>query len=401
MDFQLNDDQLEWRERCRAFASEVMRPRAPEYDRTGEFPWPVIEEASSRGLYGMELLQQLGADPEGAAAPIYAEQMYWGCAGMAMALGVSTGVFGQLAGLGTPEQLQRWGPSCFGTNGAPAVAAFALSEPGAGSDTRHLETRAVREGGEWVLTGSKAMVGNAGIAELTLVVASVEPELAQRGQATFILPAGTKGVEVGRTHELLGLRAVHLADLTLDRCRLPGEMLLGGEEALGRRLEKARARGATSRTSSGSAELTRPLFAAAAVGIGQAALDWTAEWLVDRETRRDGRSEQRLRHVLACAKVEVDSARLLTYRAASAARHGGRIGALGSVAKLKAAATAFTVCSALMDCVGAEAGSEAHFLGKLLRDSKALQIVEGSDQMLRSAVARCLLKGEPKQSSWL
>ena len=388
MDFALTDDQRAWQEHCHRFADEVMRPAAEEHDRDERFPREVMLEARRRGLYDIELLGRVGADPDGLMAPILAEELHWGCAGMALALGASTGVVASIAGEGTPEQVGRWLPECYGQGDEIKLAAYAVTEPGAGSDTAAVATTARRRNGGWALNGVKTMIGNGGIADVTLVVASVDPSLGRRGQATFIVPKGTPGLAQVRRQPKLGVRASHTAEIELSDCELGTDLLLGGEERLEQRLEKARARAASGGGGGGGStralalgELTRPLFAAGAVGIARAAYEWALE--------RVESDEQAVQQALADVATEIDAARLLTWRAAWMARNGIAMAAgEGSMAKLKAADVAVWACSTLMDLVGPAAGAATHPLGKCLRDAKVFQIFEGTAQVLRGSVAR-------------
>ncbi len=173
---------------------------------------------------------------------------------------------------GTPDQLAEWVPQCYGDEDDPKVAAFCVSEPGAGSDVSAMTTRARYDeaADAWVISGQKAWITNGGIAEVHVVVASVDPSLGSRGQAAFIVPPGTKGLTAGRTVKKLGLRASHTADLFLDDVRVPGHCLLGGKEKLDARLARAR-EGSTAKGQAAMAtfEVSRPTVAAQALGIAR------------------------------------------------------------------------------------------------------------------------------------
>ena len=283
------------------------------------------------------LLGRLGQDAGGQYAPIYAEELHWGCAGVALALGAATAVAAMIATQGTPEQFELWAPRCYGERGDPGVAAFALTEAHAGSDVSALRTLARRAGEDWVIDGSKTIINNAGIAHVTLVVAAVEPGLGPAGQATFLIEKGTKGMSASAPLPKLGVRASHTADLYLDDCRVPAAALLGGREALERRLARARTRAQSPGTPGqrsralAATEMTRPLFAAGAVGIARAAYEWTLERLGELPAPERQFAEQ----VLADVASEVDAARLLVRRAAGLARAGVALsGGEGSMSKL-------------------------------------------------------------------
>ena len=182
----------------------------------------------------------MGSDPDGMLGVIYAEEMHWGCAGIALAISGSSLAAAGLAASGTPEQIARWVPECFGIGDEIKLGAYAVTEPQAGSDVKSLRTTARRDGDEWVLNGTKVFITNGGIADVHVVVATVDPELGHRGQASFVVAKGTPGLRQGKKETKIGIRASHTAEVVLEDCRIPVENLLGGIEKLERKLERAR-----------------------------------------------------------------------------------------------------------------------------------------------------------------
>src|SRR6201992_1349150 len=227
MDCGLNDDQLSYKAECRRFAEEVIRPAAPLHDREESVPWEVIKEARRRGFGGLEGMQRAAEDPEGQMQPIMAEQFHWGCAGVALALSGSALAAAGVASSGTPEQIMRWVPECFGDAETVKLGAYAVTEPSAGSDVKRLKTTAPRDGDEWVLNGTKAFSANVAISDVRVVVATADPALGTRGQASFIVQKGTPGLSQGKKESKLGIRASHTAEVVLEECRIPGDQLLG------------------------------------------------------------------------------------------------------------------------------------------------------------------------------
>src|SRR5256886_1207009 len=227
---ELNEDQLQIQKWVHDFADSVIRPAAHEWDEREETPWPIIEEAAKIGLYSFEFVANCFADPTGLLLPIVNEEMAWGDAGIALAIfGSTLGVAGIFAN-GTPEQVAEWVPQCFGTPDDIKLAAFAVSEPDAGSDVSSLRTRAVYDEAkdEWVINGTKTWITNGGITKVPtihVVVAAVEPELKTRGHASFIVPAGTPGVSMGQKFKKMGIRASHTAEVVFDDVRVPGHCL--------------------------------------------------------------------------------------------------------------------------------------------------------------------------------
>src|SRR5204863_4404920 len=152
-----------------------------------------------------------------------------------------------LASSGTPEQIARWIPECLGAGDEIALGAYAVTEPQAGSDVKSLRTTAKRDGDEWLLNGTKVFITNGGIADVHVVVATVDPDLGHRGQASFVVGPGTPGLRQGKKESKIGIRASHTAEVILEDCRIPIENLLGGMDKLARKLERARTGQSTGR----------------------------------------------------------------------------------------------------------------------------------------------------------
>src|SRR5215204_1821893 len=398
MDFKLNHEQREFQRKCRRFAAEVIRPVAAQHDRDESVPWEAIKAARDWGLHGLETLQLMGEDPDGILSCIYSEEMHWGCAGIALAIQGGSLAAAGIASSGTPEQIGRWVPECFGTGDEIKLGAYAVTEPGAGSDVRSLRTTAKLDtqggtaGDEWVLNGTKVFITNGGIADVTVVVATVDPELGHRGQASFVVPKGTPGLSQGKKESKLGIRASQTAEVVLEDCRIPMAYLLGGYEKLQKKLERARSGQSTGRSSGALAtfELTRPLVGASALGIAQAAYEWTLEYLEGKV--EDGEpllEQQRVQQVLADVATEIEASRLLVWRAAWMGRNGMPLtGGQGSMSKLKAGDVAMWATTTLMDVVGPYAQTTDCPLEKFFRDAKIYQIFEGTAQMQRLVISR-------------
>src|SRR6202048_1087024 len=234
----LDEDQLQIQKWVHDFAENVIRPAGHEWDEREETPWPVIEEAAKVGLYSFDFVANAFGDPTGLLLPVVMEEMSWGDAGIALAImGTTLGVAGIFAN-GTPEQVMEWVPQCFGTPDNIQLAAFAVSEPDAGSDVSSLRTRAVYDEAkdEWVINGTKTWITNGGIADIHVVVASVDPTFGSRGQASFIVPPNTPGLSQGQKFQKMGIRASHTAEVVLDDVRVPGHCLLGGKDKLDEKL---------------------------------------------------------------------------------------------------------------------------------------------------------------------
>jgi acyl-CoA dehydrogenase len=391
MNFALNEEQQAYKERCRTFAREVIRPAARKHDEEESIPWEVIKEARKQGFGTLEAIQRSASDGEGQMQVISAEEFHWGCAGIALAISGSGLAAAGIASSGTPEQIARWVPECFGSADEVKLGAYAVTEPQAGSDVKSLKTTAKRDGDEWVLNGTKVFITNGGIADVHVVVATVDPALGTRGQASFVIAKDTPGLSQGKKESKLGIRASHTAEIILEECRIPAENLLGGEEKLEKKLQRGR-EGKKSRGADALAtfEVTRPLVGASALGIAQASYEWTLEYL-------EGRSEggtpllqtQRIQQTLADVATEIEAARLLVQRAAWMGRNGMPMrGGQGSMSKLKAGDVTMWATSTLMDLVGPDAWSTDFPLEKFFRDAKIYQLFEGTAEIQRMVISR-------------
>jgi acyl-CoA dehydrogenase len=392
MDFALNDEQREFKDYCRKFAREVIRPAAPKHDAEESTPWEVVAEARKWGLHGLDHLQRMGSDPDGQIGVIFAEEMHWGCAGIALAISGSSLAAAGIAASGTPEQIAQWVPQCFGTDEEIKMGAYAVTEPQAGSDVKSLRTTAKLDGDEWVLNGTKVFITNGGIADVTVVVATVDPDLGHRGQASFVVPKGTPGLRKGKKETKIGIRASDTSEVILEDCRIPVDNLLGGMDKLNKKLERARS-GQKSGPSNALAtfEMTRPVVGASALGIAQASYEWTLDYL-DGQTVEGGTpalQEQRIQQVLADVATEIEAARLLVQRASWMGRSGKPMtGGQGSMSKLKAGDVTMWATTTLMDLVGPYAQSTDCPLEKWFRDAKIYQIFEGTAQVQRLVISR-------------
>ncbi len=325
----LDEDQLQIQKWVHDFAETVVRPAAHEWDEREETPWPIIEEAAKIGLYSAEFCANAFADPTGLTWPIISEEMCWGDAGIALAIFGSTLAVSGIVANGTPEQVMEWVPQCFGTPEKIQLGAFAVSEPDAGSDVSSLRTRAVYDEAkdEWVLNGTKTWITNGGIADVHVVVATVEPELRGRGHASFVVPPGTPGLTMGQKFQKHGIRASHTAEVILDDVHVPGNCLLGGKEKLDARLARAR-EGGSSRVQAAMAtfEATRPLVGAQAVGIARAAYEFALDYAKERvQFGRPIIENQAIAFKLADMKTEIDASRLLVWRSVVDGAHGQEV----------------------------------------------------------------------------
>ncbi len=394
---QLNEDQLQIQKWVHDFAESVVRPAAEEWDEKEEFPWPIVEEAAKIGLYSIDFFANaMLGDPTGLTLPVALEELFWGDAGIGLSIFGSGLAAAGIAGNGTPEQVLEWTPQCFSyENGKIGLGAFCVSEPDAGSDVSSLKTRAVYDEAkdEWVINGTKAWITNGGIADVHVVVAAVDPELKGRGQASFVIPPGTKGLSQGQKYKKHGIRASHTAEVVLDDVRVPGSCLLGGKEKLDAKLARAREAGHSGEKQPAMAtfEATRPAVAAMAVGIARAAYEYALDYAKERVAFGKPIIEnQAIAFMLADMATEIDAARLLVWRAAWIGRNGGYTSAEGSKSKLKAGRTAVWATERAIQILGGYGYVREYPVERWHRDAKIYDIFEGTEQIQQLVIARAI-----------
>jgi acyl-CoA dehydrogenase len=392
---ELNQDQEDIRDWVHGFAEGVVRPAAAEWDEREETPWPVIQEAANIGLYSFEALGQFWADETGLTLPIANEELFWGDAGIGMAIMGTSLAVAAIFGQGTPEQMGEWIPQCFGTPDDVKLGAFCASEPDAGSDVSAIRTTAKYDeaSDEWVINGQKAWATNGGIANVHVVIATVDRELGSRGHAAFVIPPGTKGCEQGAKVKKHGLRASHTADVHLDDCRVPGACLLGGKEKLDERLARAReGKRSKSQAAMQTFEASRPTVGAQALGIARAAYEYALDYAKEREQFGKKIIEnQAIAFALADMKMEIDAARLLVWRAAWMGRSGQTFeNAEGSMSKLKAGEVAVWSTERAIQILGGNGYTREFPVERMHRDSKIYTIFEGTSEIQRLVISRAI-----------
>ena len=392
---ELSSDLVDVQKWVHEFAADVIRPAAAEWDEREQTPWPIIQEAAKVGLYSMEFFAEQTTEPSGLGMIVAFEEMFWGDAGIALAI-LGTGLAAaSVAATGTPEQVGEWVPQMFGTVDDPKVAAFCSSEPDAGSDVGAMRTRATYDEAtdEWVLNGTKTWATNGGIANVHVVVASVYPELGTRGQASFIIPPDTPGLSQGQKFLKHGIRASHTAEVVLEDVRIPGRLIVGGKEKFDARIAKVReGKKAAGQAAMATFERTRPTVGAMAVGVARAAYEYARDYACEREQfgRKIGEF-QAVAFKLADMKARIDAARLLVYRAGWMARNGKEFtSAEGSMAKLVASETAVYVTDEAIQILGGNGYTREYPVERMHRDAKIFTIFEGTSEIQRLVMGRAI-----------
>ena len=409
----LTDEQAALREKTHAFARDVIRPAAPEYDRAQEFPWPVLEEAARQGLYGWELYAELSVDPTGLSLPILMEELFWGCAGIGLSIVMPALALAAIRQAATDEQLVRWAPECFGTPGDLKLAALAVTEPSGGSDVRSIQTRARKDGEDWVHRRPEGLhrqrrdrgrpcrrrhrrsrgrpsrpgrvhraQGHAGPDHAAQARQARLPRLAHRGDRASRTAACRASICWAATSAWRSgsQRAARPSRRTPPPASTAEE---GGPAAAVQRRSSA---------ALGAFERTRPMVAAQAIGIARAALEFARDYAVQREAFGQPIIEnQGVSFPLADLAADIDAARLLTWRAAwMAAQRKPFEHAEGSMSKLKASEVAVRACEQAIQTMGGWGYVKDFPVEKWYRDAKLYTIFEGTSEIQRLVIGRAL-----------
>jgi len=378
MDFALSAPHTEIRRTVRDFAEREILPVADEMERRGEFPTEIIRKAAGLGLLGVPYPESVGGtglDTLAYAITIEELSRVSGSVGIIVSAHTSLGC-APLFTAGTPEQQERYlRPLASGAK----LGAYGLTEAGAGSDSRGTRTRAHRDGGEWVLSGSKRFITNAGVAE-TYIVTAVTDRNADSGKiSAFIVEAGTPGFSIGRMEEKMGLHASNTGELLFDECRIPADNLLG-EEGEGDRLFL--------KTLDGG----RIGIGAMALGLAQAAYEAASAYAKERQQfGRPIASFQGIAFKIADMATQIDAARLMVYRAAWLKDNDQPYSTEAAMGKLFASEVARQVTNDALQVHGGYGYLTEYKVERYLRDAKLTEIGEGTSEIQRMVIARNLL----------
>ena len=404
--FALTEDQVQLRDWVHDFAATVVRPAAADWDEREETPWPILQQAAKIGLYSFEFLHTSFGDETGLTMPLVNEELFWGDAGIGLSVFGTHLASAAIFANGSPEQMLEWIPRCFGTPDEIRLGAFAITEPDAGSDVGSLRTRARRDGDDWLINGTKCFITNGGIADVHVVVATVDPDLGHGGHATFVIDKGTRGLSQGAKHKKLGIRASHTAEVVLENVRVPMEHLLGGHDKLESRMARAAERlkrnsaidTGDEKGHSGALrtlELSRPTVGAQAIGIARAAYEYALEYATTRtQFGHPIITNQAISFLLADMATEIEAARMLCWHAAWMGRNEQQFDkAQGSMAKLKAGEVANWVTDQAISICGGWGYVRDLPVQRWHRDAKIYTLFEGTREMQRRVIARAISNG--------
>ncbi len=378
LDYLLTEEQIEIRDLCRDIARKIVLPAAAKYDESNEFPYDIAEEFAKADLFRIFIPEEYEGLGLGVLELCLAtEELSRACSGIALALaGTALGTEPILI-MGNDEQKAEFLPRIAGGT----LAAFALTEPDAGSDVSAIRTKAVRDGDDYILNGTKQWITNGGVADIYTVVASTCPERGARGHSVFIVEKGTPGFDFGKKEDKLGIRASSTMELIFDDCRVPAKNLLGKE---------GRGFIGVMRTF----DYTRPGVAAQALGVAQGALDWAIKYSKERQQFGQPISAfQGIQFMLADMATKLEAARALVYSVARLIDSGAKdTSRYSAEAKLFASDTAMEVTTDAMQIFGGYGYMKEYPVEKYFRDAKITQLYEGTNQIQRQVIALDLIR---------
>ncbi len=379
MDYLLTEEQIMVRDLARQIANVKIKPVASQYDVEGTFPWDIVKAMADSDLFGIYIEEEYGGTGGGTMEIVLAtEELSRACGGIALALAATAlGTFPIIL-FGNEEQKQKYLPDIAS---GKKLAAFALTEAGAGSDAGAITTTAEKKGDYYVLNGRKQWITNGGEAEVYTVIASVDRSRGSRGAAAFIVEKDTEGFEFGKKEDKMGIRASVTRELVFTDCMIPRRNLLGRE-------------GMGFMVTIKTLDRSRPGVAAQALGIAQGALDLTVDYVSKREQfGKRISSFQGVQFMLADMATQIEAARALTYATARMVDSGARrIAKESAMSKLFASDMAMKVTTDCVQLFGGYGYMRDYPIEKYMRDAKITQIYEGTNQIQRGVIASNLLR---------
>jgi len=383
--YDLTDDQKMYQKTARDFARDIMRPAAEHHDRTGEYPWEVLAQAHELGLLNSMIPAEYGGIGLGCLdACILGEETAWGCTGIGTAMEANQLAISPVIIHGTEEQKHEFlGMLCEAPDesGRPKMAAYCVTEPGAGSDVQGVKTRAVKDGDDYIINGQKMWITNGSVASWYFVLAYTDPDAGYRGMTGFLVPADSPGINVGRKEDNLGQRASDTRSIVFEDVRVPAANILGGKEGTGWF------------QAMGAFDKSRPVVASAAIGLARAAYEHARQYSVERKTfGKPIARHQAVSFMIAEMAMNIQAARHLVHESAWLHDQGRRNTKEAAFAKAFAADMAAKVATDAVQVFGGNGYSKEYPVEKLYRDSKIFQIYEGTSQIQRLIISREIYK---------
>ncbi|XP_064396402.1 medium-chain specific acyl-CoA dehydrogenase, mitochondrial-like [Halichondria panicea] len=387
LSFELTPEQNEYQQMARKFAKEVIIPAAPHYDQTGEYPWDIVKQAWELGLMNTGVSPECGGLGLGILDDcIIAEELAYGCTGIMTAMSANGLACAPVSVAGNTKQKKKY----FGRlTEAPIMAAYCVTEPGAGSDVNGLKTKAVKKGNDWVINGNKMWITNGGVANWYFVLARTAEAGVPASQAFtgFIVDADLPGVTPGRKEWMMGQRASNTVGVTFEDVVVPQENVLG-EPGKGFLYAMA------------AFDRTRPGVAAGAVGLAKRALDESTKYSLERKTFDTPIiNHQAVGFMLADMAIGLETSRLITYKSALEIDEGRRNTYYASIAKAYASEVANKSAADAVQIFGGNGYNREYPVEKLMRDAKIFMIYEGTSQTQRIVISRFIAEAAKKMQA--
>lgn len=375
--FGLTEEQREIQLLAREFAKNEIAPKAEHYDKSHEYPWPVIKKAQELGLTTMSIPEEYGGLGLSLLEEcVVTEELAWGCSGMSTAMGVNGLAILPILIAGTEEQKQAY---C-GRLAGGEMSSYCLTEPEAGSDVAGIKTTARKEGDHYILNGSKTFITGATVANFLTVFAYTDPGVRYKGMSCFVVERDWEGVSVGQPFDKLGQHASDTAEVIFDNVRVPETHRLGAE-------------GTGFITAMKVFDRSRPATAAGALGVARRALEESIKYARERISMgKEIWQYQAIGHKIADMAMELEAARLLVWKSAWAVDNGQPDTMVSSFGKAFAADAAMKIATDAVQVFGGYGYMSEYPVEKLMRDAKIFQIYEGTSQIQRNIVVRELFR---------
>lgn len=379
IDFSITDEQKALRELARDFAKNEMIPKAEHHDHTGEYPKEILKKAFDVGLMNMHIPAEYGGAGLGVLDELIAsEELFYGCSGMATAILANNLALAPVL-LGADDYVMKKYIQPMSENFT--LAAYAVTEPGAGSDVAGIRTTAKRVGDEYIINGSKMWITNAGHADWFFVLAKTDPNAGHKGMTGFIVDAKTPGIIIGKKEKNMGQRCSDTRGVTFEDVKVPKENMIGKE-------------GEGFKIAMGAFDQTRPAVAIGAVGVARAALDHSIRYANTRNAFGKPISvNQGVSFMIAEMARDIEAGRLLCWQSAWLIDNGYRNTYQASIAKVFCADMAMRVTTDAVQIFGGYGFNEEYPVEKLMRDAKIFQIYEGTSQIQRVIISKFLNDG--------
>lgn len=376
--FQMSEEQKSLQKMAQEFAQSEIRPVAAEYDRAGEFPWPVVKKAREVGLFNLGVAEEYGGEGlSGLDVCIIGEELAWGCAGIAACIAINDIACIPLALAGSPQQKKEY----LGLiTQQEKLVALCITEPDAGSDVAAITTTAKKIGNEYVINGTKCFITNGGVADYYIVFTSTDKKKGHKGITAFWVPRETAGVSTGKKEDKMGQRASNLTSVIFEDVVVPASNRLG-EEGSGFKLIMR------------TFNYSRPGVAASAIGLSRAAMEYALEYAKSRgQFGMPIIMNQSIMFMISDMARDIEAARLLAWKAAWLADNGRDNSKEAAMAKVTAADAAMRITTDAVQVYGGYGYIKEYPVEKLMRDAKVMQIYEGTSQIQKLLIMRSLLR---------